>query len=140
MAKILVGVCGGIAAYKSCELVREFQRQGHEVRVCMTQAAQEFVTKISFEALTRQAVYTDLFADETKGTAHIEVARWADHFVIAPATANTMANFVHGQASDFLSTVHLAFRGPLTLAPAMNSGMSPFSSLLSFLLRPFSDT
>lgn len=121
--RILLGVCGGISAYKSCELVREFQRRGCEVRVIMTDAAQQFVTKVTFEALTGSTTYTDLFGDGAFGTAHIEVAKWADAVVIAPLTANTLSRLVQGGASDFLSTAMLAFRGPMFLAPAMNTGM-----------------
>ncbi|HLG20425.1 MAG TPA: bifunctional phosphopantothenoylcysteine decarboxylase/phosphopantothenate--cysteine ligase CoaBC [Bdellovibrionota bacterium] len=123
MAKILLGVCGGISAYKSCELVREFQRRDAEVRVIMTAAAQQFVTKLTFESLTRAPVYTDLFGDGAFGTAHIEIVRWADLLVVAPATANSLAHFAHGDAPDFLSTAYLAFRGPVVLAPAMNTAM-----------------
>ena len=123
MPKILLGVCGGISAYKTCELVREFQRNGSEVRVIMTSSAQQFVTKLTFESLTRSTVYTDLFGDGAFGTAHIEVTKWADALVVAPLTANTLAHFSHGEASDFLSTLYLAWKGPVILAPAMNSGM-----------------
>ncbi len=120
---VLVGVCGGISAYKTCELVREFQRSGCSVRVMMTSAAQKFVTKLSFEALTRQPVATDLFSDDAFGTSHIDLARWANELVIAPATANTISNFATGAATDVVSTVYLAFQGRVTLAPAMNSQM-----------------
>jgi len=123
MPKVLLGVCGGIAAYKSCDLVRELQRRGAEVRVVMTKAAQEFVTKLTFEALTHAPVYGDLFNDGAFGTAHIEAARWADRFLVAPATANTLAHMARGEACDFLSTVHLAFRGLVTVAPTMNTAM-----------------
>ncbi|MFH1018968.1 MAG: bifunctional phosphopantothenoylcysteine decarboxylase/phosphopantothenate--cysteine ligase CoaBC [Pseudomonadota bacterium] len=123
MPKILLGVCGGIAAYKSAELVRELRRRGCEVRVMMTRAAKEFVTPLTFEALTRAAVHTDLFNDDAHGTSHIETARWADALVVAPLTAKTLSNFAYAHAEDVVSTVFLAFRGPVILAPAMNSTM-----------------
>ncbi len=123
MPKILLGVCGGIAAYKSAELVREFQRRGCEVRVMMTRAAREFVAPLTFEALTRAPVGTELFSDGAHGTSHIEVARWADALVVAPLTAKTLSNFAYGHAEDVVSTVFLAFRGTVVLAPAMNSMM-----------------
>jgi len=123
MANILLGVSGGIAVYKSCELVREFQRRGHTVQVILTPSAQQFVTPLTFEALTKKPVFSDLFGDGAFGTAHIDVARWADVFVVAPLTANSMANFVHGNAPEFLSTVYLAFKKEVYVAPAMNSAM-----------------
>ncbi len=123
MKKILLGVCGGISAYKSCELVRELRRQGSEVSVIMTEAAQKFVTKLTFESLTGNTVYTDLFGEGAFGTAHIDLARWAEGFVVAPASADTLAKLAHGQANDFLSTTYLAYSGPVLLAPAMNSFM-----------------
>ncbi len=133
MARVLLGITGGIAAYKSCELVREYQRRGHEVRVIMTDAAEKFVTPLTFESLTKAPVYTNLFGDGAFGTAHIEIARWADLFVVAPATANTIARLAHGEANDFLSTVHLAYRGPFVLAPAMNTMMWEHPTLQSNL-------
>lgn len=123
MPKAIVAICGGISAYKSCELVRELQRRGVEVRAIMTKSAEEFVTKLTLESLTRAAVHTDLFGDGAFGTAHIEIARWADTLVVAPLTANSLAKFTHGYANDFLSTVYLAFQGKVIVAPAMNSAM-----------------
>jgi phosphopantothenoylcysteine decarboxylase/phosphopantothenate--cysteine ligase len=123
MPRILVGVCGGIAAYKSAELVREFQRRGSDVRVVMTKAAQEFVRPLTFEALTRSPVHTEMFSDGAHGTSHIDAARWAEALVVAPLTANTLSNFAYGRAGDVLSTIFLAFRGPVILAPAMNTMM-----------------
>ena len=121
---ILLGVSGGIAAYKAPEVLRAFQRQGHTVRVILTDGAQNFVTKLTFETLSKSTVYTNLFDDDSFGTAHIALARWADTFVIAPATAETLFKFAHGSASDFLSTVFLAYGNkPIFLAPAMNSVM-----------------
>ncbi|MFH1262488.1 MAG: bifunctional phosphopantothenoylcysteine decarboxylase/phosphopantothenate--cysteine ligase CoaBC [Pseudomonadota bacterium] len=123
MPKILLGVCGGIAAYKSCELVREFRRAGCEVRVVMTEAAERFVTKLTFEALTGAPVSTGMWDEDARGISHIEVARWADLFVIAPTTADTIAKMAEGRASDLLSVIHLAFRGRIVIAPAMNTAM-----------------
>jgi phosphopantothenoylcysteine decarboxylase / phosphopantothenate---cysteine ligase len=135
MPNILVAVCGGISAYKSCELVRTLQRRGANVRVIMTASAQKFVTKLTFESLTRSAVHSDLFDDEAFGTAHIEAARWADLLVIAPLTANTLAKLVQGQADDFLSTVYLAFRGSVIAAPAMNTAMWEHDAVRTNLVK-----
>jgi phosphopantothenoylcysteine decarboxylase/phosphopantothenate--cysteine ligase len=123
MTKILLGVSGGIAAYKSCELVREFRRRGADVRVMMTPAAQHFVSRLTFEALTQSSVLTDMFGDHASGTSHIEAARWADTIVLAPATANRIAKLAHGIADDAVSTICLAFRGSVVAAPAMNTAM-----------------
>ncbi len=124
---VLLGVCGGIAAYKSAELVREFQRRGAEVRVIMTRAAQEFVRPLTFASLTGHKVFTSLW--DTSGghdaavIEHIAEAQWADVLVIAPATAHTIAKLAHGLADDFLSAAYLATTAPLVLAPAMNVNM-----------------
>lgn len=123
MPKILLGVSGGIAAYKSCELLRELRRRGCEVRVMMTEAAQHFVTKLTFEALTQSPVLTDMFNDQASGTSHIDAARWADTIVIAPATADLIGRMAQGIANDAVSTIYLAFRGRVVVAPAMNTAM-----------------
>lgn len=159
---VLLGVSGGIAAYKAAELAREFRREGAEVRVLMTRAATEFVTPLTFEALTGKPVSIEMFARRTEsalsGAAgpdiqrerdarpadsarhaetaraqsrraranivqHIELARWADVFVVAPATADVMAKLAVGLADDLLSTTALACEAPLVVAPAMNSSM-----------------
>jgi phosphopantothenoylcysteine decarboxylase/phosphopantothenate--cysteine ligase len=122
--KVLVGVCGGIAAYRAVELVRALQRQGAEVRVMMTRAAQEFVQPLTFATLAGHKVYTDLWASNEVGTIeHIAMAQWADVLVIAPATATTMARLAHGLADDFLAATYLATEASVVLAPAMNVNM-----------------
>lgn len=119
---IVVGVCGSIAAYKACEIVRFLQKKGASVRVVMTQEATDFVGKLTFQALTQQPVYTS-WKDGTSGLEHITIARWADCFVIAPATANTIAKIRHGFADDFLTSMALAYDKPIVFAPAMNTRM-----------------
>jgi phosphopantothenoylcysteine decarboxylase/phosphopantothenate--cysteine ligase len=123
--KVLLGVCGGIAAYKSVELVRELQRHGAEVRVIMTRAAQEFIQPLTFASLTGYKVFTSLWdsAAPNDSIEHIAQAQWADVMVIAPTTANTIARLAHGFADDFLSATYLATHAPVVLAPAMNVNM-----------------
>jgi phosphopantothenoylcysteine decarboxylase/phosphopantothenate--cysteine ligase len=128
--RIVLGVGGGIAAYKAAELVRALQRRGHEVQVVLTQAAGEFITPLTFAALTGKKVITSLFSatgnsEETLSSAveHIAVAREHDLLLVAPATADLLAKFAHGLAGDFLTTLYLAFTEPVMLAPAMNSDM-----------------
>ncbi|HTQ53627.1 MAG TPA: bifunctional phosphopantothenoylcysteine decarboxylase/phosphopantothenate--cysteine ligase CoaBC [Bryobacteraceae bacterium] len=126
---IVLGVGGGIAAYKSAELARLLLQQGHAVQVVMTAGAQEFIRPLTFAALTGRKVITSLFAagepEATLSSAieHISVAQENDLLVVAPATADLLAKFAHGLADDFLSTMYLAFRGPVVLAPAMNTHM-----------------
>ncbi len=121
---IILGVAGGIAAYKSPEIVRRLKDAGHEVRVVMTAGAQAFVTPLTFQAVSGEPVHRDLL-DETAEAAmgHIELARWADVVLAAPATANLMARLAHGFADDLLATVCLATPAPIVLAPAMNQQM-----------------
>ena len=121
---IILGVAGGIAAYKSPEIVRRLKDAGHEVRVVMTAGAQAFVTPLTFQAVSGEPVHRDLL-DETAEAAmgHIELARWADVVLAAPATANLMARLAHGFADDLLSTLCLATPAPIVLAPAMNQQM-----------------
>lgn len=122
--KVLVGVTGGIAAYKAAELVRLFKQEGSQVRVVMTASAQEFITPLTFQALTGEPVHTELLnPDAEAGMGHIELARWADVFLVAPASANTIAQLSQGMASDLLATLALARRAPLFVAPAMNQAM-----------------
>ena len=103
---ILLGVSGGIAAYKSAELTRRLRDAGAEVRVVMTQAATEFVTPLTFQALSGNPVHTELLdLDAEAGMGHIELARWADAILIAPASANTISRLAQGRADDLLSTV-----------------------------------
>src|SRR5215831_17608675 len=120
--KILLGVGGGIAAYKAAELARLLMQQDHQVQVAMTRAACKFVQPLTFAALTGRKVLTDLFAIES-AIEHIAVAQEHDLLAVAPATADVMAKMAHGQADDFLTTLYLAFRGPVVIAPAMNVNM-----------------
>ncbi|WP_029408310.1 bifunctional phosphopantothenoylcysteine decarboxylase/phosphopantothenate--cysteine ligase CoaBC [Thiomicrorhabdus sp. Milos-T2] len=119
--KILIGVTGGIAAYKSLELTRLFIKAGHEVQVVMTTGAKEFIQPLSFQALSGNPVRDSLFdANQEAGMGHIELARWADVIVVAPASAETLAKFRMGRADDLLTTLILATEKPIVLAPAMN--------------------
>jgi len=122
---ILLGVTGGIAAYKSAELVRELVQAGSRVRVVMTRAAKEFITPLTFQALSGHRVTSDEFdaAEASNGMDHIALARWADAILIAPASANTIAKLTHGSADNLLSTICLATQAPIALAPAMNKAM-----------------
>jgi len=122
--RILLGVTGGIAAYKSADLVRRLQDRGAQVRVVMTRGALAFVTPLTFQAVSGNPVHTDLLDEAAEaGMGHIELARWADVVLVAPATANFMARVAHGLADDLLSTLCLATAAPLVLAPAMNQKM-----------------
>ena len=121
---ILLGVTGGIAAYKAAELVRLLRRAGAEVRVVMTRGATEFVTPLTFQALSGHAVRMELFdAAAEAGMDHIELARWADLVLVAPASADFLARLAGGRADDLLATLCLATTAPIALAPAMNQQM-----------------
>ena len=121
---VLLGVSGGIAAYKSAELVRQLQELGATVRVIMTQGAREFITPLTLQALSGHQVHTQLLDEEAEqGMGHIELARWADVLVIAPATADLIARLSAGRADDLLTTVVLATPSPVLIAPAMNQEM-----------------
>jgi len=122
--RILLGVTGGIAAYKSAELVRELQRQGADVQVIMTESACRFVTSVTMQALSGNPVFTDMWDSRVpNGMPHIELSRDRDIIVVAPATAGFIAKLVHGAANDLLSTLCLARECPLMVAPAMNRQM-----------------
>jgi phosphopantothenoylcysteine decarboxylase/phosphopantothenate--cysteine ligase len=132
--KVMVGVSGGIAAYKAAEVVRALQKQALEVRVTMTDAAQRFVQPLTFAALTGHKVVTSLWPDSEEpgagqnasqdtGIEHIAEAQWADALVVAPATAGILAKFAHGMADDFLTAMYLATTAPVLVAPAMNVNM-----------------
>lgn len=122
--QILLGISGGIAAYKSAELVRRLRDLGAEVQVVMTAAAQQFITPLTLQALSGNLVHTDLLDPAAEAAmGHIELARWADLILVAPATADLMARLAQGQADDLLTTLCLASNAPLVLAPAMNQGM-----------------
>src|SRR4051812_46400591 len=120
--KVLLGIGGGIAAYKSAELARLLMQEGHEVQAVMTAAAQEFIRPLTFAALTGRKVLTDPFAIES-AIEHISVAQENELLVIAPATADLLARLAHGLANDFLTTTYLAFTGIVVIAPAMNVNM-----------------
>ncbi len=128
--RITLGVTGGVAAYKAAELVRRLQQDGFSVQVVMTRGAREFVTPLTFAALTGQKVITDLFGDSSGGEAnlesaieHIAVAQRTDLLLIAPATADIIAKLARGIADDFLTTLYLASTAPVVVAPAMNVNM-----------------
>ena len=123
-SRILLGVCGGIAAYKACELTRRLRDAGAEVRVVLTANAERFVTATTFQALSGQPVRTSLWdAAAEAAMGHIELARWAERIVIAPATADLIARLAQGRADDLLTTLCLASERPPLLAPAMNHAM-----------------
>lgn len=127
--KIGLGVCGGIAAYKACEIVRLFQEQGITVQVVMTDAAQQFVRPLTFAALSGQKVITGLWGAAAEqpnldsAVEHIAVAQSVDALLVAPATADILAKFAHGEANEFLTTLFLATTAPVIVAPAMNVNM-----------------
>ncbi len=122
--RILLGVTGGIAAYKSADLVRRLQDAGAEVRVVMTQGACEFITPLTMQALSGHPVHTDLLDPRAEAAmGHIELARWADLVLIAPASANFLARLAYGHGNDLLATLCLATGAPVAVAPAMNQQM-----------------
>jgi len=122
--KILLGITGGIAAYKSAELVRLLKKSGNEVRVVMTRGAEAFVTPLTFQALSGEPVRTSLLDPEAEaGMGHIELAKWADQVVVAPASADFIARLAQGMADDLLTTVCCATEVPVAVVPAMNQAM-----------------
>jgi phosphopantothenoylcysteine decarboxylase/phosphopantothenate--cysteine ligase len=122
--RILLAICGGVAAYKSAELVRLLRKEGAEVRVAMTRSALEFVRPLTFQALSGNPVHTELLdAQEENAMGHINLARWAEAIVIAPATANTLAKCAHGMADELVTALFLAAECPVYIAPAMNQAM-----------------
>ncbi len=122
--RILLGVSGGIAAYKAVELLRDLTERGATVRVAMTRGAREFVAPLTFSVLSRQAVYTEVWGlGNEPAVDHVALADWSDLLLVAPATAHTIGKFANGLADDFLSTYFLAHRGPVLIAPAMESAM-----------------
>ncbi|HEY8715073.1 MAG TPA: bifunctional phosphopantothenoylcysteine decarboxylase/phosphopantothenate--cysteine ligase CoaBC, partial [Candidatus Acidoferrum sp.] len=124
--RITLGVTGGVAAYKAAEVVRLLQQDGFSVEVVMTRGAREFITPLTFAALTGQKVITDLFGDSASeanlesAIEHIAVAQRTDLLLVVPATADILAKFARGIADDFLSTLYLATTAPVIVAPAMN--------------------
>jgi phosphopantothenoylcysteine decarboxylase/phosphopantothenate--cysteine ligase len=122
--RILLGITGGIAAYKSAELTRRLQDHGADVRVIMTRSATEFITPLTMQALSKHPVHLDLHNPDTESVmGHIELARWADLVLIAPASANFLARLAHGHGDDLLTAVCLAAECPVAIAPAMNQAM-----------------
>ena len=121
---ILLGITGGIAVYKCADLVRRLREIGADVQVVMTQGAQRFVTPLTFQALSGRSVRTDLWDMQAEhAMGHIELARWADRVIVAPASAGFMARLAHGHADDLLTTLCLATQAPIVIAPAMNWAM-----------------
>jgi phosphopantothenoylcysteine decarboxylase/phosphopantothenate--cysteine ligase len=124
MALIALGVTGGIGAYKAVEIARGLQQQGHQVVAVMTRSARRFIQPLTFEAITRREVITDLWKPGSNAEIeHIAIASSIDLLLVAPATANTLGKFAHGIADDFLTSLYLATTAPVVLAPAMNSNM-----------------
>ncbi|MBD3671070.1 MAG: bifunctional 4'-phosphopantothenoylcysteine decarboxylase/phosphopantothenoylcysteine synthetase, partial [Gammaproteobacteria bacterium] len=122
--RVIVGVSGGIAAYKAAELVRRLKEVGAEVRVVMTAGGEAFVTPLTFQALSGNPVHTDLLDPAAEqGMGHIQLARWADAVLVAPSTADFLARLANGEAGDLLTTLCLATESPLCVAPAMNQQM-----------------
>lgn len=122
--RVVLGVTGGIAAYKSADLVRRLRDAGADVRVVMTRGALAFVTPLTFQAVSGHPVHSELLDEHAEaGMGHIELARWADQLLVAPATADFIARLAHGLADDLLTTLCLATAAPITLAPAMNQQM-----------------
>ncbi len=122
--RILLGVTGGIAAYKAAELIRRLQDRGAEVRVVMTRSATEFITPLTMQALSNNPVHLDLLDTETESVmGHIELSRWADLIIVAPATADFMARLATGRGDDLLTTLCLAAECRIAIAPAMNQAM-----------------
>src|SRR6186713_1216320 len=127
--KIALGVSGGIACYKAAEILRRLQDRGFDVAVVMTRGAAQFVTPLTFRALSGNKVYMDIFegaasgADASSAYDHIFLAQSIDLFLIAPATADCIAQMAAGLATDFLTTFHLAVQSPIVIAPAMNTRM-----------------
>lgn len=127
---IILGVTGGIAAYKSADLTRRLHDAGAQIRVVMTENAKQFITPLTMQAVSGNPVHDDLFDLKAEAAmGHIELARWADLVLIAPATADCMARLAHGNADDLLTTLCLATKAPIAIAPAMNQGMwvDPFT-------------
>ncbi len=121
---VLLAVCGGIAAYKSAQLIRLLRQQNFDVRVIMTAAGKQFISPLTLQALSGNPVHSELLnSEEENAMSHINLARWADMMIVAPATANSIAKFCHGLADDLVSTLYLAAECPIYIAPAMNQAM-----------------
>ncbi|HLS60158.1 MAG TPA: bifunctional phosphopantothenoylcysteine decarboxylase/phosphopantothenate--cysteine ligase CoaBC [Virgibacillus sp.] len=134
--KIILGVTGGIAAYKACDLTSKLTQQGAEVRVMMTESATQFVSPLTFQAISRNPVYTDTFDEkDPEKIAHIDLADWADIAIIAPATANIIAKMANGIADDMISTTLLATQATIYIAPAMNVHMYAHPAVIKNMKR-----
>lgn len=120
---ILIGITGGIAAYKICELIRLFKKNGANVKVVVTKSALEFVTKLTLETLSQEPVYVEQFSNEDKKPEHIALCDWADVFLIAPASANTIGKIANGICDNLLTSLACAYKKQMIFAPAMNTGM-----------------
>ena len=120
---ILLGITGGIAAYKSAEIARLLVKSNFHVKVVMTKTAEEFITPLTFEALTGEKVYRYNSIDKDHPMLHIDLAKWADIILVAPATAEFLSKILHGRADDMLSTSLLAFSKKVVIAPSMNKNM-----------------
>ena len=121
---IIVAVTGGIAAYKSAEIVRQFKRVNAHIRVIMTPGSKEFIRPLTLQALSGNPVYSELLDEEAEmGMSHIELAKWADLILVAPASADFIADFTHGKADNLLGAVLLATSAKVVICPAMNSSM-----------------
>ena len=121
--KIILGITGGIAAYKAAEIARLLTKQDFEVQVIMTRTAEDFITPLTFETLTGRKVYKYNSIDEEKPMLHIDLAKWADLILVAPTTAEFLAKILHGRADDLLSTTLLAHDKKVVIAPSMNKNM-----------------
>jgi len=122
--RVVLGVTGGIAAYKSADVVRRLRDAGAEVRAVMTRAACDFITPLTLQAVSGHPVHLQLLdTDAEAAMGHIELARWADAVLVAPATAHTLAKLAHGLSDDLVSTTLLATTAPVVIAPAMDAGM-----------------
>src|SRR5579875_1737912 len=134
--RVLLGVTGGIACYKSVDLCSRLRKAGAEVRVVMTENATRFVAPLTFQSVSGHPVATDLFAAPAENAVeHIWLAEWADHAVVAPATADVLGKLAHGIADDYLTTVLLAFAGPVLLVPAMNRMMYAHPAVQASMAR-----
>lgn len=121
---ILLGISGGIAAYKCGELIRQFVKAGAEVKVIITQGGLQFITPLTLQTLSKNQIYSDVFDEKNPYTTeHVALSDWGDCLVVAPASADILGKFAHGIADDALSTTFLAFDKPVFLAPAMNTRM-----------------
>jgi phosphopantothenoylcysteine decarboxylase/phosphopantothenate--cysteine ligase len=121
--KILLGITGGIAAYRACDIASQFIRESVEVHAIMTEAAQKIIPPLALRTITNNHIYSDMFDYDMTRPVHIELTEWADILLIAPATANIIAKIAHGICDDLLSTTVCAYRGQIIIAPAMNTKM-----------------